>query len=106
FNKEAQPYQFQAEDFFRSSQTEMKSATSISLLFTFSESQPQEVKQQMHHFLHPVAMSNDDGYYRIYLRVLPKHKKMAKLARATPLLTGRAIFCRWKRRNNKNWFVV
>ncbi len=26
---------------------------------------------------------------------------MAKLARATPLLTGRAIFCRWKRRNNK-----
>ena len=51
FNKEAQPYQFQAEDFFRSSQTEMKSATSINLLFTFSESQPQELKQQMHHFL-------------------------------------------------------
>lgn len=88
FNKEAQPYQFQAEDFFRSSQTEMKSATSINLLFTFSESQPQELKQQMHHFLHPVAISNDDGYYRIYLRVFAEAQENGEISTSYTFIDG------------------
>ncbi|MFC0323898.1 DUF2813 domain-containing protein [Gallibacterium melopsittaci] len=70
FNKEAEPYQFQADDFFyRVQDNEAQKMTSINLLFTFSESSPQELQQPTQHFLMAVAMEHEDGFARIYLRV-------------------------------------
>ncbi|KGQ30432.1 ATP-dependent endonuclease [Gallibacterium genomosp. 2] len=88
FNKEAQLYQFQPQDFFQSNQAEIKSATSINLLFTFSESQQQELNQQMHHFLHPVAVSHEDGYYRIYLRVFAEAQESGEIVTSYTFIDG------------------
>ncbi|OBX07915.1 ATP-dependent endonuclease [Gallibacterium salpingitidis] len=70
FNKEAEPYQFQADDFFYSMQEgEIKKVSSINLLFTFSESELGELQFPTQHFLHPIKVKHEDGFDRIYLRV-------------------------------------
>ena len=70
FNKTAEPYQFQADDFFYTLQNnEFKTVSSINVLFTFSESTPGELLYPTQHFLQPIAVAHDDGFARIYLRV-------------------------------------
>lgn len=70
FNKEAEPYQFVADDFFYTLNDDaVKKISSINLLFTFSESIPKELQLPPQQFLRPVAVPHEDGFSRIYLRV-------------------------------------